>query len=686
MLGYAGCSNDAPGGDGTAGAASDVVVRTEAASPQDCGAGGTVVLSGLDADRDGTLEDSEVQQRTTVCNEPSPTPPPVLVRVAGEPAGERCPDGGSVVLSGPDLNGNGVLDDSEVVASDVVCRESLLTRMESEPPGEHCPGGGILFFVGRDTDGDGTLSDTEVEWTTYECSNVISLDVTLHTPEDVALVASIEAITGSLTVEGSSITDLALPALVHVGRFVDIGNNAQLERVSMPVLADVGGYLWVRDDPSLTTLDLGALVSVLDEVQLSNDAALADGSGLSPRLYVGGRFIVASNASLSALVTPASVRGDVSVVDNPLLAALDLSFADGSEDVTVRNDGITDLHVSSTALSGASRLGSIWVLDNPSLRDVWIHADDVGGVTVRGNPSLEEARVSSTTVHGDVVVAGGPAMTTASIYADSGSYGHGIEGSVHVSGGADGAFIDFDSCDGALVENTLATLVSIPAVRGNLYVENASKLHTLTVNDVGGDLAVVNDDALVDLFFGQDTEVLGDIIIDDNALLDSLYTLEGREALHGSLVVTNNPSLLRTDITTTTSIAGDLRIANNPELGDLGLNALRSVGGSVYVSANGMTSWNGLASLEEVGGGLAIGGGGQLTDVSLPALRSVAHWVQVHDNADLLALDLPTLQVGESMDVWDNPKLPACAVDALFAGLPGWQTQQSGNDTTAVCP
>lgn len=44
-----------------------------------------------------------------------------LTRISGEPAGERCDEGGRKVESGSDLNNNGRLDDSEIIDTEYEC-------------------------------------------------------------------------------------------------------------------------------------------------------------------------------------------------------------------------------------------------------------------------------------------------------------------------------------------------------------------------------------------------------------------------------------------------------------------------------------------------------------------------------------------------------------------------------------
>src|SRR5262249_15905173 len=59
----------------------DVLVRTDPASAAECAHGGSVLSSGLDENRNQTLDDVEIRTRTVVCND-APAPPIVVRLVA----------------------------------------------------------------------------------------------------------------------------------------------------------------------------------------------------------------------------------------------------------------------------------------------------------------------------------------------------------------------------------------------------------------------------------------------------------------------------------------------------------------------------------------------------------------------------------------------------------------------------
>jgi hypothetical protein len=176
---------------------------------------------------------------------------------------------------------------------------------------------------------------------------------------------------------------------------------------------------------------------------------------------------------------------------------------------------------------------------------------------------------------------------------------------------------------------------------------------------VGGSLELRGNPALTSLaFFAQD-EIAGDLVIADNAALHDAPALEQVGHVAGNVTIAGNPALKGAFGAALVRIDGAVSFDRDDSLGDLGLAALRSASS------------------------LSVSSCGALTALALPALTRVTSRIDVRGNAALAALQLPLLRQAD-MGVFDNPHLPACAVDALFAGLRG-DHQQSGNDGTAVC-
>lgn len=88
-------------------------------------------------------------------------------------------------------------------------------------------------------------------------------------------LASIQKITGSLTLTNTGITDLSLPDLQSIGSALRVTGNSDLRNVSLPELQSVGkedkddsnsgsggDAITVKDNPALETVEMGNLQDV----------------------------------------------------------------------------------------------------------------------------------------------------------------------------------------------------------------------------------------------------------------------------------------------------------------------------------------------------------------------------------------------------------------------------------------
>ena len=148
----------------------DVVEEPEG---EHCEAGGLAIHSGLDLNGDGELQADEVATIEYVCNGTAGSGLNSLISTEDEPPGENCAGGGTAVQSGLDESGDGVLQPDEVDRTVYVCDGagiSSLVRLEDEEPGDNCEHGGQAMMTGMDLDGDGVLDADEVTTTAYVCN------------------------------------------------------------------------------------------------------------------------------------------------------------------------------------------------------------------------------------------------------------------------------------------------------------------------------------------------------------------------------------------------------------------------------------------------------------------------------------------------------------------------------------
>ena len=177
------CNADSgdPGDPGDPGLNALVLVTAEPAGAN-CQFGGQKVETGLDANRDGALDTDEVESTSYVCDgPPGPDGLSYLVRTSTA-VGNACEAQGLVIQSGLDTDRNGTLDDGEVTSETIVCAGvegfDVLVDIAVEAPGVNCSAGGQRLRRGVDRNRSGQLDPAEVEDTTYICNPVATLILT----------------------------------------------------------------------------------------------------------------------------------------------------------------------------------------------------------------------------------------------------------------------------------------------------------------------------------------------------------------------------------------------------------------------------------------------------------------------------------------------------------------------------
>ncbi|MFP2958890.1 hypothetical protein ACLEPN_13860 [Myxococcus sp. 1LA] len=426
-----------------------VLVRTRQLPPgEPCALGGQLTQAGTDLDGDGILSDDEVTREAHGCMESAE----VLARV--RPLMTHpfvCRYDNALMEAGVDLNGNGVLDESELRAAARFCADPAVTmlRQRPEPEGPNCTSGGTKVEAGVDDDRNTALDDAEVRAVAYVCQLSATHDGT-YAVEDAADLEALRAFTsirGDLSIENTDVTAVALPGLVSVEGSLSIHGNPGLMQVNLPGLRYVGGTLSIGGSAQLSDLRIGpqtveALppvrvhslslntlpgVSSLSglravtprfELVLSNTGTLWD-LGMFPHVQVlSGSLIVQGNPVLEKLPLPflAHVDGSVMIAANPMLQSLEgmgpLTMVGGVLDVS-GNHALTHL-------SGLEQLSVVKnrvnVMNNAQLLDVRFKAlSEVGSLAVAGNAVLEQVgpMPSLFRVQGDVVLEENPRLLRA---------------------------------------------------------------------------------------------------------------------------------------------------------------------------------------------------------------------------------------------------------------------------------
>lgn len=534
-----------------------VLITTEPASAEDCAFGGSIVSAGQDRDANGVLDSTEVRRRTVVCNEMPGPRPATLVRLTVEPGGVHCVEDGTAVLSGPDRNDNGQLDDDEVEHIDYVCDQPLLSRLAPEPAGERCVGGGVAFEIGRDRDDDGALGDDEVEARHVECGTAVNRDVEIRTAGDMAALANISSIAGSLRIDPAFVlgsprlTDVALPALAFIGGSLTI-ENQDLERVSLPALVQVGGTVEATSNFELTSLDLPSLRRV-GGLTIESNHKLVDLTGLLALTHVDGRLRIGNNHGLdSAKLRVEHITESLSVAGNRELHAFSLALQSGLHRAQfVVNDQMDAIDLTSESPDGIAEITLLDIAANERLTHVAVRADRFRNVAIRDNPELREVEVGAReAVH--------------------------VLGDVELGTNGATALSFLGTADDIHIEGSLVLSGPLTALRSNAPLT------------IGGDCTIA----------GTDLDTVGEAQL--------------------------------------TRVAGTLTVVNNPRLPAI--------------------EWPNLVAAPAI----HITGNPELRDMRVPSLREA------------------------SIDVFDNPRFPVCAIEAMFAAVHG-DHHQSGNDEVSGC-
>ncbi|WP_223642221.1 hypothetical protein [Corallococcus sp. EGB] len=639
-----------------------------------CEFGGDAVESGLDLDRDGELDDSEVTATDYVCGAALP---PVRTRARAEPHGVNCTLGGQAVQSGLDLDGNGLLDDAEVSATDYVCATSVanvLLRVRPVTPGERCPLGGRVSDAGQDINGNGLLEDAEISQTVYACD---------QTAPVLSRLRALPAFTAPCDKDGSGGTALESG--------LDLDGDGSLATSEIEATSYVcglaPGVLKVRHQAEGPGPNCARGGTRVDAFQDKDGDGQPDVGGLtSPVAYVcqtarvhDGDFAVSSPVDLVALEGVTHLRGRL-IISAPTLTDASLpALAVIQEDLMARGNA------------------SLRRLSLPALRFVG------GDVMVSANALLDSLTLGTAPdfplwVESSLLVENNPMLPT-------------LEGLAAVQP----RFSVILRANNSLVEPGL--LPRITELLGSLIIENhlwMDRLPFFRLARVHGDVRLTNNSALpIPSGLEALTSVDGALELRGNPVLEELRPL-GKLSSVGELDIIGNPRLTDTKGLERLSYAGRIFIQGNPALVSVGdmasleqvaqdfslkyneklqrvhrLPLLRSAGAVAAVGNPVLTSLEGFHSLPRLGS-LEVLGNTALTSLGdLALLREVAS-LNLQGNATLTDLALPELaRVSADFVVVSNPKLPTCRATALAASV--FQGDPSGvhidmNDDAATCP
>ncbi len=317
---------------------------------------------------------------------------------------------------------------------------------------------------------------------------------------------------------------LELNCLERVVEWVDLRDNPALEALRFDRLTDVytqgGGhtnYLWIADNPVLTSVELPSLVGVGDALSVERNGSLRT---LELPAFEWATYVtLASNGQLDSIALPSMDNaGDLYVEENAVLASLELPA-----------------------------LENIWgylsIEDNESLAEIEFNALEWVGVdlTIQDNTALQRISMPNLISSGlafddpwhesqEVRISDNPALTRIELpeLRDVDR--------VHIS--------DND----ALV--TLEGLSALETI-GSLYIHENNALRSLeglSALRSAGTLWIVDNDALTNLVGHTSLETVGDLTITDNdaLCLTEAVLFAASIEVSGSLTIRDNGAA-RTD-------------------------------------------------------------------------------------------------------------------------------------------
>ena len=276
-----GCTGD-EGPIGPSGLNSLTSLSTENAGTN-CENGGTKIQAGIDKNANNILDGDEVMTTNYVCS--GANGKTSLTSVITESKGANCPTGGVKITSGVDLNKNGTLDESEITTSAYVCNgingSNTLTKLTSESAGSNCQNGGLKIDSGIDANNNGTLDNSEIASTAYVCNGVDGKISLVNVTDEIAGAKCKNGgvkITSGIDSNGNGTLDISE---IQATRYVCNGIDGIInEEIQLRIVDGIGSAANTSSStplivPGLSSFDIRNFVNV-DSVVFVSDPYVGD--------------------------------------------------------------------------------------------------------------------------------------------------------------------------------------------------------------------------------------------------------------------------------------------------------------------------------------------------------------------------------------------------------------------------
>jgi hypothetical protein len=587
-----------------------------------CAAGGDAIQLGPDEDGDGVLDAGEVESTQYRC---SGEAPPLLTRTDVEPAGANCGDGGSAVHAGRDIDRDGVLDDGEVEHTTYACDVDTVWDGSLSVTADNAAAVGHIRVV----TGNLYVDVNDAPLTALE---IVGGDVFVRAPVGAEALPALTLIGGTLrvtrqahlpaleTVGGGLSCDHALagsafeaPALRTIGGALS-SQLSHIVAVRLRALESIGGDLELTSSYALTALELPVLVRVGGSLIVRHNEALVALDGMSWLETIAGRVDIGLNDELERIALPGlETVGDGVRISEDTLTTVAMPRLAETNSVYIGSEKLADVDLGSLSyVPHVSIYGNVGTLG--AYEPGTIDRIDLGGLvqvdrlSLRGFDQLVELELPRLQYVSDqLFIEGLGAMTHIDIpelrEATDIWIQHGWSlKSVTLSRYGEVAGVRYLSLVGVGPLDGEDNVMP-RQVRGSTWLtqSTATSLQALGSIERTGYLRIDSNDDLRSLAGLHPLAVITHLEISDH---EALTSLDGLESI--------------------TAIGGDVEIARNRALVDLGgLRNLALIAGALDIGANdALTSLAGLAALREVGGALDLSDNRRLPASEIQALRT----------------------------------------------------------------
>lgn len=365
-----------------------------------------------------------------------------LVRQTAEAAGANCPVGGTRVDSGRDSNGNGMLDMSEITATQYVCSgsagaagqagmngRSALVTTAAEAAGTNCPFGGTRVQAGVDANGNSMLDASEVTSTGFVCAGAPgdagvagrnSLIANVSEPAGANCLNGGRRITTGVDTNGNGTLDTTE---VTATSFVCNGPGLSWVNVTTATAQTASNTGYIANHTNAVTFTLPVNPVIGDIVRFKNGSSpsfvVAQNAGQSINLTGLDAFTPVAGTNWSQILNTgvnqyetrlaSSSDGNTLLVMNSFSPTVQVSTDSGR---TFRTATITDPDLGRSSISPNG--STMYIYSFTGTQGVFVSTDT--GLTWTQRTSLQNIVALAAYAGGAVAIGTPPSVTTAGLY------------------------------------------------------------------------------------------------------------------------------------------------------------------------------------------------------------------------------------------------------------------------------